>query len=108
MLVSNLCEIGDKLYKIRKNKGLTQAEVAEKAELSDRTYADIERGGVNMRIGTLLRICRALNVTPNDVLMADNNIEITEQHIANTIKNCTNKEKETVLKMLSVYVESLR
>ena len=32
---------------IRKKAGVTQSEVAEAADLSDRTYADIERGTVN-------------------------------------------------------------
>ncbi|MGN0136728.1 helix-turn-helix domain-containing protein [Anaerotignum sp.] len=36
---------------------MTQAEVAEATDLSDRTYADIEQGTVNMRIEPLLTIC---------------------------------------------------
>lgn len=108
MLVLNLTDIGNNLYKIRKSKGLTQAEVAEKADFSDRTYADIERGSTNMRIETLLKICEALNITPNDVLVTNNDIEITEQYISDIIKNCSNGEKETALKLLSVYVDSLK
>lgn len=108
MLVLNLTDIGNNLYKIRKSKGLTQAEVAEKADFSDRTYADIERGSTNMRIETLLKICKVLNITPNDILVTDNDIEITEQDIADTIKDCSNNEKETALKLLSVYVDSLK
>lgn len=108
MLVLNLTDIGNNLYKIRKSKGLTQAEVAEKADFSDRTYADIERGCTNMRIETLLKICKVLNITPNDILVANNDIEITEQDIAETIKDCSNNEKETALKLLSVYVDSLK
>ena len=108
MLVLDLHRIGNNLYKVRKAKGLTQAEVAEKAELSDRTYADIERGSTNMRIETLLKICEALNITPNDILVVDNDIEIPEQDIAETIKDCSNNEKETALKLLSVYVDSLK
>ena len=108
MLVFDLHSIGDKLYSIRKAKGFTQAEAAEKAELSDRTYADIERGSVTMRVDSLLKICGALNITPNDILVSDNVIEITEQDIAETIKDCSNNEKETALKLLSVYVESLK
>ena len=108
MLVSNLTDIGNKLYNVRKSKGLTQAEVAERAELSDRTYADIERGSTNMRIETLLKICEGLNITPNDILVVDNDSEITEQDIAETIKDCSNNEKETALKLLSVYVDSLK
>ena len=108
MLVSDLSTIGNNLYKIRKNKGLTQAEVAEKAELSDRTYADIERGSVTMRVDSLLKICTALNITPNDILVSDNAVVMTEQDIAETIKDCSNNEKETALKILSVYVDSLK
>ena len=108
MLILDLCTIGNNLYKVRKTKGLTQAEVAEKADLSDRTYADIERGSVTMRVDSLLKICAALHITPNDILVTDNPIEITEQSIVETIKDCTNNEKETALKLLSVYVDSLK
>ena len=108
MLVLDLHIIGNNLYKVRKEKGLTQAEVAEKAELSDRTYADIERGSVTMRIDSLLKICTALSITPNDIFVIDHDIEITEQDIAETIKDCSNNEKETALKLLSIYVDSLK
>lgn len=108
MLVLDLHSIGNNLYKVRKTKGLTQAEVAEKAELSDRAYADIERGSVTMRVDSLLKICGALNITPNDILVSDTVVEITEQDIAETIKNCSNTEKDTALKLLSVYVGSLK
>ena len=108
MLVLKLTDIGNNLYKIRKSKGLTQAEVAEKADFSDRTYADIERGSTNMRIETLLKICEALNITPNDILVSDNITEITEHDIVDAIKDCSNIEKETALKLLSVYVDSLK
>ena len=54
MLLFDLCAIGNKLLSFRKKRGMPQAEVAEAAGLSDRTYADIERGTVNMRIETLL------------------------------------------------------
>ena len=108
MLVRNLHDIGNNLYKVRKEKGMTQAEVAEKAELSDRSYADIERGSVTMRVDSLLKICAALHITPNDILVSDNIIEITEQDIVDTIKECSNAEKETALKLLSVYIDSLK
>ena len=47
MLIFDLHTIGNRLLMIRKRMGMTQAEVAEAAGLSDRTYADIERGTVN-------------------------------------------------------------
>ena len=41
MLLFDLRRIGNQLLAIRKRSGLTQADVAEAAGLSDRTYADI-------------------------------------------------------------------
>ena len=108
MLILDLHTIGNNLYRVRKNRGLTQAEVAEKAELSDRTYADIERGSVTMRVDSLLKICVALHITPNDILVSDNYKEISEQDIAKAISDCSNTEKETALRLLSVYIESLK
>lgn len=108
MLVFDFKVIGNKLYEIRSKKLMSRAEVAEKAELSDRTYADIERGSVNMRLETLLKICYALDITPNDILVADMEQKITEQDIVNAIKNCSINEKETALKLLGVYVDSLK
>ena len=46
MLIFDFHTIGNKMLSERKRIGLTQAEVAERAGLSDRTYADIERGTV--------------------------------------------------------------
>ena len=108
MLITDLLTIGNNLYNIRKAQGLTQANVAEKADLSDRAYADIERGNVTMRIDTLLKICVALHITPNDLLVADlDTITITEHDIVERIQHCSNNEKETALKILQVYVNSL-
>ena len=108
MLITELHAIGNNLYKVRKAKGLTQAEVAERAELSDRTYADIERGSVAMRVDSLLKICAALHITPNDILVDNEIAPITEQDIVNAVKECSGAEKETALKLLAVYLESLK
>ena len=68
MLIFDRHIIGGKLLQIRKRRGMTQAEVAEAAGLSDRAYADIERGTVNMRVETMLRICAVLRITPDEFL----------------------------------------
>ena len=74
MLLFDMMTIGNRLLAARKRLGMTQAEVAERAGLSDRTYADIERGGVNMRIETFLRICQTLSVSPDDILTEERDV----------------------------------
>ena len=109
MLIYEFRLIGNKLLSFRKKNGLTQSEVAERAGLSDRTYADIERGTVNMRIETILKICDALNITPNEILTAeDEETIILEDEIIKKLNRCTCNEKETALKLLNVYLDSLK
>lgn len=108
MLISDMHIIGNKLLTYRKQKGFTQAEVAEIAEISDRTYADIERGSTNMRMETLVSICKALNITPNELLIDDENLlDIEKEQLLKQLDSCNPKEKETALKLLSVYLNSI-
>ncbi len=109
MLIFEFTAIGNKLFSFRKRMGLTQAEVAEAAGLSSRTYADIERGSVNMRIETVLRICNVLHITPDEIFTTDDSsISAKQQELWERLNSCSPKDKETALKLLSVYLESLR
>lgn len=108
MLISNLVTIGNKLLAIRKRMGMTQAEVAEAAGLSDRTYADIERGTVNMRIETILKICNVLHITPDDILTEENpSLPSRQEALWEKLNACNPKDRETALQLLSVYLQSL-
>ncbi len=108
MLILDLIAIGNKLLSIRKRMGMTQAEVAEKAGLSDRTYADIERGTVNMRIETILRICNALHITPDEILTDDDtSASLRQDALIQRLNACNPKDKETALQILSVFLRSL-
>ena len=108
MLVFDFRTIGNNLYTIRHRLGMTQAEVAEAAGISDRTYADIERGSANMRMETLLRICLVLQITPNEILTEKLDfITVDELKILNRLQCCKPQEKETALRLLSVYFQSL-
>lgn len=109
MLIFDYRKIGNNLLRLRKKAGMTQAELAETAGMSDRTYADIERGNVNMRVETLLRICRALGVSPNDVLTEDSASDSeAETKMWEILQNCSKKEKKTAVKLLEVYLSSVQ
>lgn len=108
MLIFDLRTIGNRLLSIRKRMGMTQAEVAEAAGLADRTYADIERGTVNMRTETILRICNVLHITPDEILTEENpSLTARQDELWERLKACNPKDKETALQLLSVYLKSL-
>lgn len=107
VLIFDFRSIGNKLLDRRHICGMTQSDVAEAAGLSDRTYADIERGGVNMRIETLLKICTALDITPDDILTDRSELNEKQRGIFERIESCAPKERETAMNLLTVYLDSL-
>lgn len=108
MLIFDFSDIGNRLYAVRKRMGLTQAEVAEKAELSSRTYADIERGTVNMRIETILRICKVLHITPDEILTTHEPSALPRrEELLARLDACSPKDQETALQLLQVFLSSL-
>ena len=109
MLILDMRKIGNKLLEIRRRAGLTQLEVAEAAGLSNRTYADIERGTVNMRTETILQICGALHITPDDILTEEPPADpLRRQEVLERLDACSPQEQETALNLLTVYLNSLR
>ncbi len=108
MLVFDLREIGNRLLAARKRQGLTQAETAEKAGLADRTYADIERGSVNMRIDTALKICRALDLTPDEIFTTDDReSDAARAAVIERLDRCGANARKTAVRLLDVYLRSL-
>ena len=104
MLIFDLRAIGNKLLTVRKRMGMTQAEVAEAAGLSDRTYADIERGTVNMRTETILRICNVLHITPDEVLTEESTSLTAQQaELWERLNACNPKDKETALQFFPYF-----
>lgn len=61
-------DIGKNISKIRKNKKLKQADVAENAGLNASYFGKIERGLVNPSLEKIYRIIKALDVKANDIL----------------------------------------
>jgi transcriptional regulator with XRE-family HTH domain len=62
-----LLQLGKKIRQIREDKGLSQEDLADLAEL-DRTYiGGVERGERNVTILSLQKICNALKINIKDL-----------------------------------------
>ena len=108
MLVYDYRLIGKRLLSLRQKAGLTQAEVARRAEMALGTYAAIERGTVNMHLDSLLHICDALGVTPDMVLtMDDYSVTPKEAELISRMDACSARDKHTALRLLEVYLQGL-
>lgn len=66
--------IGERIKKFRKEKGLTQVKLAEKAGISRSYLADVESDRYNPSLSTLMDVALALNV-PSSCLLDDKEID---------------------------------
>jgi transcriptional regulator with XRE-family HTH domain len=66
--MSELKKIGNRIKEARNSKGLSQEEVAFRADM-DRAYlSEIESGLKNLSVSVLLKICKAIEIKPEDII----------------------------------------
>ena len=64
-------ELGQKIKSMRLNRNLTQDELAEKVDISQRTLSGIETGENFVTAETLDKIAKALNTTFEELFATD-------------------------------------
>lgn len=62
--------VGERARAARTRLGLNQSEIAERVGINNEVYGRLERGLMTPRLPTFLRLCDALGVEPNDLLLA--------------------------------------
>ena len=61
-----------------------------------------------MRIETVLRLCKALHITPDEILTEENPTLASRQaELFERLDECSPKEKEVALQLLNTYLQSL-
>jgi transcriptional regulator with XRE-family HTH domain len=63
--------VGRNIARVRREKGLTQEQVAERSGISQQYLSGLERGNRNPSIVTLYEIAQALGVSHVDLVLPD-------------------------------------
>ena len=94
-------ELGEKIKRIRKNRGLTQEQLAELIDISSRNLSNIELGQNFPKAETLEKILKSLNITTEE-LFANEHIKSSKELLEN-IYNYLDKVKSDNLKLEKIY-----
>ncbi len=62
-------QFGKRLRDVRLNQGMTQEDLAHKADIAFSSVARIETGKLNTTISTIAALARALNVDKQELLI---------------------------------------
>ncbi|MDD5223185.1 MAG: helix-turn-helix transcriptional regulator [bacterium] len=71
--------LGARFKTIRKSKGLTQEQVADKGEMNPKYYGAIERGKINITLKTVASVARILDIEIKDLFTFSMEIQNTEE-----------------------------
>ena len=89
-------EVGRRIAKRRKELGLKQFEVNERAELSDKYLSHIETARTIPSIEVLMKICTVLDTTPDNLLLGSTKCG-TDQQLIEKIRLIESEEKKELL-----------
>ncbi|MBR1753009.1 MAG: helix-turn-helix transcriptional regulator [Ruminococcus sp.] len=97
-------ETGSRIWKLRKERGLTREKLAEMADISVQFLADIEKGRKNMTVTTLRKLSSALMVTTDYIVNGTINDENT---LIDLCKSIPNSKQRQAAKLIRVFIESI-
>jgi len=103
-------KLGQVIKKIRKERKLTQVQLAEKIGKSDRLITYVERGIMNPSLGTLYDISNALGVSVSEIFFQceekfqDPNITL----LMSQVEELSSKDQAVILDIISTYLAHKR
>ena len=97
-----LNEIGSLIRQARKEKNLSQSDLADLIQISISHMSDIENGKKKIGIDIFMKITEALDVSADWLLRTNtSNVKSIQNHEAlDVLTDCTTQETEVILKLM--------
>lgn len=98
-------EIGKFIAKCRKEKKLTQAQLAEQLNITDRAVSKWETGKSMPDSSIMLELCSILGITVNELLSGENvDVEDFEKKAEENLIELTKKNESNLTKNIVVFI----
>ena len=103
-------QIGKRIQKCRKNKGLTQEQVAEKVNLSTNYFSAVERGIYSVKIDKLVEIINCLECSADEIFadVVKEGYKTRASILADEISELPKNEQERILEVVETLVKSAK
>lgn len=94
-----MADLPNRLYELRRLKGWSQQELADRAGCSKMHISGLERGKREFSLTMMRRIARELGVSPADLLSADDNpqqLSDEEARLLETYRRAADDKREDI------------
>src|SRR5687768_389875 len=94
-------KLGQRVGTLRKVRELTQEQLAERCGFTSKSISEIERGRVNVPLGTLATIARNLGVTLSEITLGvDGSVPREVRSLEQLLAGRSRKEHAAIAKVL--------
>ena len=97
--------IGFRISQRRRELKIKQNQLAEITDLSNNHISNIENGYSTPSLETLAKICEALNVTPDYLLLGNIKTNNIPQNICDSLLLCNEKSLSLIAKVINAILE---
>lgn len=102
----NYTNIGKRIAKRRKVLGIKQNALADQVAMSNNYLSGIECGKEKPSLDVLIKLCNALQVTPDYLLMGNMYSNNIPQNIVDGLRLCTKEELELIEVLIQHMVQT--
>ena len=98
--------IGRRIQEIRKQKGLTQEQLAERVNISPHYLSALERGVYNIKLDLLVDILNILNCSSDEVFqdVVDSSSKIKASQLSEKLKGLPLHEQRKILEVVEIMI----
>ena len=98
--------IGRRIQEIRKQKGLTQEQMAERVNISPHYLSALERGVYNIKLDLLVDILNVLNCSADEVFqdVVDSSSKIKASQLSEKLKGLPLQEQRKILEVVDIMI----
>ena len=97
--------IGRRIANARKASQMTQAELSEKIDISEKYLSRIERGKQLPNIVIVAQLCEVLNISADELLAQSN---IYNKAVQNEVGNLSKYEQKQILEIIKIIMNLFR
>lgn len=108
--MSSAADIGARIREARLARKMSQAELAEKSNISLPHISEIELGKADIRLQSFIRIIEALQVSSDEIIKASvpSVSQILTQEYADLLADCTPEEIQALVTITKQLKETMR
>lgn len=98
--------IGRRIQEIRKQRGLTQEQMAERVNISPHYLSALERGVYNIKLDLLVDILNILNCSADEVFqdVVDSSSKIKASQLSEKLKGLPVHEQRKILEVIEIMI----